>query len=153
MPQKPTTFQAPLARQNRMLAYYLQQMQQQQKLLRIVRAVLPSAWADKISYCLIKDKKLSIYTTSAAWASQLRFYDKIIRAQVGQERQQPIDTLQIKLLIETIGVTQSAALKARIPSASAIGQIRDNSLRVADPQLQQALLKLSATLARLSGNR
>lgn len=146
-----TSFNAPLSRQNRTITYYRQQIEQQKRLLQHIQAALPPTLAKQLRHCLIKDKKLLLYTDSAIWASQLRFYNKIILASVSRPSRETIETVQIRIITESTGLNLQAARKARIPSAATIAIIRNDSLGVADNQLQQALLKLSATLERLSG--
>ncbi len=153
MQKKSISFYAPLSCQNRIINYYYQQIQQQQQILQHIQAVLPVALAKQTRHCLIKDKKLTIYTDSAIWATQLRFYSKIILANIAQQSCEPVDTIQIKIITESTGVSLQVARPAKIPSAATIDIMRNDSLNVSDNQLQQALLKLSSTLQRLSGKR
>jgi len=108
---------------------------------------LPADLAEHIYCCLIKDNKLLVYTDSAAWASQLRFYNAALLANIASSAA----TVQIKVMTQQVGyVARGAERKARLPCAEKIASIRNDSLTIADEPLQAALLKLSATLARLS---
>ncbi|MDP2903827.1 MAG: DUF721 domain-containing protein [Methylovulum sp.] len=151
MLKKSSPFNAPLSCQNKTIAYYHQQIQQQKRILQHIQAVLPDTLAKQTRHCLIKDKKLLIYTDSAIWATQLRFYSTIILAGITQQSPEPVETIQIKIVTESTGVSPTTTRKAKIPSATTIEAMRNDSLIVRDHQLQQALLKLSATLQRLSG--
>ncbi len=144
------SFKLSLACENRTIAYFYSQLEQQKKLLHHLQAVLPEALAAQVRHCLVKDHKLLVYTDSAVWASQLRFYNKIILASVAPLSKQSVDTLQIKIMESLTGGGRPSR-KANIPSASTIAVIRTSGLTVSDNQLKQAMLKLSATLERLSG--
>lgn len=150
MPQKPPTFKLSLSFQNRTMAYLYSQIEQQQRILQHIRAVLPEALAKQARHCLIRDKKLLIYTDSAAWASQLRFYNSAILAAIAPLTRTPVEIMQIKIITGQTGLILGPQRKAKIPSVEKIEIIRNDSLTVADNQLRLALLKLSATLERLS---
>jgi len=150
MPKKPTSFNAPLSCQNRTITYYYHQIERQKRILQHIQSVLPAALAKQARHCLIRDKTLLIYTDSAIWATQLRFYNKIILASIAQLSSEPVETIQIKIITESTGLSPQTARKARIPSAATIKIIRNDGLGVFDNQLKQALLKLSSTLERLS---
>jgi hypothetical protein len=151
MPQKPPSFKVSLSFQNRTMAYFYSQIEQQHRILQRIQAVLPGTLAKQIRHCLIRDKKLLIYMDSAAWASQLRFYKSAILAAISPLTRTPIETLQIKILAGQTGLILGSKRKAKIPSVEKIAIIRNNSLTVSDHQLKSALLKLSSTLEKLSG--
>jgi len=151
MPQKPPTFKASLSFQNRTMAYFYSQIEQQQLILHCIRAVLPESLAKQVRHCLIRDKKLLIYTDSATWASQLRFYNSAILAAIAPLTRTPVGIMQIKIIAGQTGLIPGTKRKAKIPSVEKIEIIRNDSLTVSDNQLRLALLKLSATLERLSG--
>lgn len=111
---------------------------------------MPAALAKQVRHCLVKDKKLLVYTDSAIWASQLRFYNKIMLVSVAQLSQESVETIQVKIITESTGLSVQAVSKARVPSAATIAIIRNDSLGVSDNQLKQALLNLSSTLERLA---
>ncbi len=144
------SFKPTLACQNRTIAYFYSQIEQQKKLLHRLQAILPEALSTQIRHCLVKGNKLVVYTDSAVWASQLRFYNKIILASVEPLSKQSVDTLQIKIMDSYGGRSRSPLRKANIPSADTIEIIRTSSLTVSDNQLKRAMLKLSATLERVS---
>ena len=151
MPQKPPSFKVSLSFQNRTMAYFYSQIEQQQQLLQRIQAVLPEALAKQARHCLIRDKKLLIYTDSAAWASQLRFYKSAILAAIVPLTRTPVELMQIKIIAGQTGLVLGSKRMAKIPSAEKIEVIRNHSLTVPDNQLRLALLRLSTTLERLSG--
>ena len=150
MPQKLPSFKASLSFQNRTMAYFYSQIQQQQQILQRIQAVLPVALAKQVRHCLIRDKKLLIYTDSATWASQLRFYNRSILGAIELFTRTPVEIMQIKIIGGQTGLLSGPKRKAKLPSVEKIEVIRNDSLTVSDNQLRLALLKLSTTLERLS---
>jgi hypothetical protein len=150
MPQKPPSFKVSLSFKNRTTAYFYSQIEQQQRILQRIQAVLPEALAKQARHCLVRDKKLLIYTDSAAWASQLRFYNSVILAAIMPLTRTPVEMLKIKIITGQTGLIMGSKRKAKIPSVEKIEFIRSHSLAVSDNQLRLALLKLSSTLERLS---
>jgi hypothetical protein len=152
MPPKSPSFKTSLTFQNRTLAYFYSQIEQQKRVLQRVQAVLPESLAKQVRYCLIKEKKLLLYTDSAAWASQLRFYSSAILAAIAPLTRTSLELMLVKIIAEQTGLVIRPLRKANIPSEEKIALIRNNGLTITDDQLKLALLKLSATLERLSGN-
>lgn len=150
MPQKPPSFKASLSFQNRTMAYFYSQIQQQHQILQRIQAVLPEALAKQVRHCLIRDKKLLIYMDSAAWASQLRFYNSVILAAIVPLTRTPVEIMNIKIIADQTGLILGPVRKAKLPSVEKIKIIRNHSLTVPDNQLRSALLKLSTTLERLA---
>ena len=150
MPQKLSSFKRSLSFQNRTMAFFYSQIEQQQRILQRIKAVLPEVLAKQVRHCLIRDKKLLIYTDSAAWASQLRFYKSTILASTVTLTRAPVEILQIKVIAGQTGLVLGPERKAKIPSIEKIEVIRNHSLTVSDNQLRFALLRLSTTLERLS---
>jgi hypothetical protein len=150
MPQKPPSFKASLSFQNRTMAYFYSQIQQQHLILQRIQAVLPEPLAKQVRHCLIRDKKLLIYTDSAAWASQLRFYNSAILAAIAPLTRTLVEIMQIKIIAGQTGLILLSKRKAKLPSLEKIENIRNHSLTVSDDQLRTALLKLSTTLERLT---
>jgi hypothetical protein len=150
MAQKPPSFKASLSFQNRTMVYFYSQIEQQQRILQRIQAALPEALAKHTRHCLIRDKKLLIYTNSAVWASQLRFYSSALLAAIVPLTRSPVETLQIKIITGQTGGGVASKRKAKLPSLEKIENIRNHSLTVSDNQLGVALLKLTKTLERLS---
>ena len=151
MAQKPSSFKTSLVFKNRTMAYFYSQIEQQQRILQMIRRVLPDNLAKQTKHCLIKERKLLIYTDSAVWATQLRFYNTTILASVTKNTA-PIESLQIKVISTQTGLASTLTRKALIPSTEKIEALKNNSLSIEDNQLRLALLKLSTTLERLSNN-
>jgi len=152
MPKKPPAFKTSLSFQNRTIAYYYSQIEQQKRVLQCIQAVLPETLAKQAKHCLIKDKRLLIYTDSAVWASQLRFYNSAILAAIPPLTRTSVEIMQVRIIAERTGHNLISVRKANIPSEEKIAIIRNDSLYINDDQLKLALLRLSATLERHSGN-
>lgn len=141
---KEITYKPLLACNNQVTTYFQRRIAQQQQVLKTVQALLPESLAKQVRYCLVKDKKLLVYTDSAIWASQLRFYQVMMQAAV-----ESAQTVQIKIIADPVRVPQTER-KALLPSAEKIAQLHQDSLIIADESLRIAMLKLSTTLERLS---
>ncbi len=134
---------------NRILANYQQKIKQQQYLLNIVKDSLPKALTDHVLYCVVSAEKLLIYTNSAAWSSQLRFYQQSILSAIINSKSVSIKVVQIKIMIQNNSTTKKT-LKKSIPSKSNIKLLHHCGKSVNDQKLKQALLNLSQTLNKLS---
>ncbi|MGZ4981909.1 MAG: DciA family protein [Methylobacter sp.] len=157
MTKKLTSFKAALSFPNGTIAYYCSQIEQQKQVLQRIHEVLPIAIAEHALHCVVNGRKLLIYTDTAAWASQLRFYNRVILAAIAPVTRESVSIMQIKIRMEPPlterkqGVGASLpSRKPNIPSAEKIEFIHNHSLTVSDEQLKQALLRLSATLEKLS---
>ncbi len=150
MATKPTSFKAALSFPNRTLAHFYSQIDQQKQVLKRIHAVLPVAIARHALHCVVNGKKLLVYTDTAAWASQLRFYNTAILAAIAPATKESISIMQIKIRVETLHATSLPGRTPIIPSAEKIELIHSHSLTVSDQQLKLALLRLSTTLAKLS---
>jgi len=164
--KKITSFKAALSFPNRTIAHFYSQIEQQKQVLQCIHAILPTEAAKHALHCVVSGKKLLVYTDTAAWASQLRFYNQAILAAIAPVTRESISIMQIKVRVETLPAgrnkevvrdealqTTSPGRKPNIPSAEKIELIRHHSLTVSDEQLKQSLQRLSATLEKLSKRR
>ena len=150
IPKHPSSFKVSMSFQNRTIQYFYSQIEQHQRLLDVIKKSLPNALAKQTRHCLIKDEKLIIYTNSATWGSQLRFYkEKILTSIIGLTKS-PVETIQIKVITYHTGLALTNVRKAKLPSIENIEVIRNNGQTISDNQLKRALLNLSKTLTRLS---
>ena len=158
---KRTSFKAALSFPNRTIAHLYSRIEQQKQVLQRIHEVLPVTIAKHALHCVINGKKLLVYTDTAAWASQLRFYNSAMLAAIAPITRESVSIMQIKVRLETSStgrkegglasaeVSQSGR-KPIIPSAEKIELIRQHSLSVSDEQLKLSLLRLSTTLTKLS---
>jgi len=150
MAKKITSFKAALSFKNRTIAHFYSQIEQQKQVLLRIHDVLPAAIAKHALHCVISGKKLLVYTDTAAWASQLRFYNSAILAAIAPVTRESVSIMQIKIRVEPLQATALPGRKPIIPSAEKIAFIHNHSLTVPDEQLKRSLLRLSTTLAKLS---
>ena len=133
------------------MALIYSRIEQQTRVLQQIQSVLPDNLKCHARHCVINNKKLLIYTDSAAWASQLRFYNQAILAAIAPMTKETVGIMQIKLLAMQSPAGLKTKRKAQVPSLEKINIIRNQGLSISDQQLKQALLRLSATLERQSG--
>jgi hypothetical protein len=149
MAQNARTLKAVLSYPNKTIALLCLQINQQLAILEHIKAVLPKELADHALHCVFNNKKLLIYTDSAIWASQLRFYGNTILTAIESINSDTVSALQIKV----INVSETANTRKKriavIPSQTVADDINSYSLTITDSQLKQSLDKLSSTLARL----
>lgn len=147
MIRKSTTFKSAISFPNRTIAHLYSQIDQQKRVLQCIHEVLPAALAKHVRHCVVKGKKLLVYTDTAAWASQLRFYNSAILAAIAPVTRETISMMQVKVRAEALQATPQGR-KPNIPSAEQIEYIQNQSLTIADEQLRLALQKLSNTLEK-----
>jgi hypothetical protein len=162
MTKKFTPFKAALSFPNGTIAYYCSQIERQKQVLQRIHAVLPLSIAEHALHCVVNGKKLLLYTDTAAWASQLRFYNRAILDAIAPLTRESVSIMQIRVRAETSPAerkreagdeafqTMPPGRKPNIPSAEKIAFIHSHSLTVSDERLKAALLRLSATLEKLS---
>jgi hypothetical protein len=149
MAQKIPLLKPVLAYPNRVIAQLCQQINQQRAILEQVKSVLPKELASHALHCVCNNKKLFVYTDSASWASQLRFHSSAMLAACGQAAATSASVLQVKVMNPPAFAVPNPKFQPTIPSNIVADEIRHQSLMVSDPQLSEALARLSATLARL----
>lgn len=136
-------FQTPWQYENKVLRYYQQQLQEQAKLLASVKTALPAQLVSAALYCVASGDKLIVYTDSAAWASQLRFYSPQILASAGGRG---FATVKVKIITKTAPVPPSPI---KIPSKQTVTLLATQAQNQRDSHLQSALARLASTLRKL----
>ncbi|WP_019866905.1 DciA family protein [Methylovulum miyakonense] len=149
MPKKP--FHIPLAFQNRILGFFHSQIEQQKRILQHVRRGLPENLAKHACHCLISGNSLVVYTDSAMWASQLRFYTQAMLANIEPLTRGGVQKVQIKIMTVNTGAVSQPVFKAKIPSAATLDMMQKQSLSIRDGELRLALQRLNSTLKKLAG--
>ncbi len=134
---------------NKSLTLLIRQVSEQLSVLKQIKAVLPAHLANHALHCVINNNKLVIFTDSAAWASQLRFYDSVMLGVISKIAvTKAVTSLKVKVTIST-PEGNSPKKTAIIPSQTVVDELHAYSYSTADPQLKDALGRLSTTLARL----
>jgi hypothetical protein len=146
---KPASFKRAFKFTNRSFDQLDCKITQQKDLLQSVRKVLPGDLANHVHHSLLSGDKLLIYTDSAAWATQLRFYrQKLITAAEALSKNAAAN-VQIKILTQQTGPSLQQAGAAIIPSTESREAIRSLCRADPDSELAHALLKLVNTLDRI----
>jgi hypothetical protein len=150
MTQKRQTLKPVLAYPNKSIAQLHLQINQQLTILGQIKSVLPTELQVHVLHSVLNGKKLLIYTDSANWATQLRFYGETMLAAFKSNCSTTATVLQVKIINDAATTKVIPKNKPTIPSQRISYEIRKLSLVTADSQLKQALSKLSSTLARLN---
>jgi len=116
-----------------------------QKILKIILSVSPAQIQPHIKDCVINHNKLLIYVSSAAWASQLRFFHSQIKEAVNSQSNEKIEQIRIRILSPP-PYEKIKKVKKLIPSTENIDLLRNNATSTTEGKLKSALLKLSHTL-------
>jgi len=151
MAKQKADFKTLLDYPSKTLSGLLGQVQRQKQLLAHVCRGLPELLASHIVHGLISDNRLLIYTDSAVWATQLRFYAAMMKQAAEDFSGKPIESVRIKIVADSVGISEKKPGKLNVPSLATIAILQSDSLHIADENLQHALQKLSLTLKRLAG--
>jgi|LakMenEpi03Aug12_release.lakeMendotaPanAssembly.Ray.scaffolds.fasta_scaffold16499_7 hypothetical protein len=143
---KKSVFKSALDFDGRQMAVCLAMIAEQNKLLAIVKTALPIEIAKSVSHCVRSKQRLLLYTESASWASQLRFYHQAILNKLAETEYKNIQGLQVKIQPKTI--EQKTGRLLLIPSAKNIRMIQEQVKDQEQDVLSQALLRLSNTLEK-----
>lgn len=147
------SFYIPLAFPNRLFGYFHSQIEQQRRVLQQVRRGLPDNLAKHACHCLISRNTLVVYTDSAMWASQLRFYQQAMLKNAAALTREPIAKVQVKIITVTTGITLRPEPSVKIPSASTVEMMEKQSQSIRDDNLKLALQRLNSTLKKLADGK
>lgn len=143
---KKSGFKSALDFNGRQMAVCLAMIAEQNKLLAIVKTALPDNIAKSVIHCVKSKQRLLLYTESASWASQLRFFHQAILNKLAETEYKNIQTLQVK--IQAKPIEQKTGSLLLIPSAKNIRMIQAQVNEHDEDELNQALLRLSNTLEK-----
>ena len=131
----------------RQLAVCMEIIAEQKSLLTIVKNALPAEIADHVQHCVRSGNRLLIYTETASWGSQIRFFNINILNNIAESGQKNISSLQVRIGPQL--AQQQSSRTPRLPSAENIGLIRDQLKdHENDDVLKQALSRLTRTLEK-----
>lgn len=145
MVNKNSFFKAALSYDKKIISSYKYQIDLQSKLLQKIKLKIPQELSSHLLYCVISDKKVSLYTDSAVWSSQLRFYHQIALQAAQDSNLGSFETLQVKIIpkvkekVDKIKIT-------KLPSNKNIASILSQAENLTDLKLKNALVKLGETL-------
>ncbi len=148
MPVKNSFFKSVLGYEGKTLATYKYQLAIQNELLNVVKSALPNHLSSHALYCVATGKKITLYTDSATWSSQLRFYHQSILRALSTSNNRVFEALQIKIIPQSIERKQKKTLMS--PSRENIDLILSQAEHQTDKKLKAALLKLGRTFKKLT---
>ena len=141
-------FKPALSYPNRTTVSIITRVDLHRKILAVIRAVLPESLANHALYCVLENRKLLIYSQSAAWASQLRFYSPAMLAAVNAKTDVSVELIQVRILQQH--PVQLITEPKKIPAPETIESIQDRLISLPESKLKQSLLSLSETLRKLA---
>jgi len=153
MAYKKSSFKPSLGFEGKLLTLYKYQIETQAKLLIKIKAALPDHLSNHALYCVLSNKKLSLYTDSAIWSSQLRFYHQTILRSLLVSYSGTIETLQIKIIPQKTEQVAKQKQEKQLPSSENIEFILEQAGHQSDEKLKKALLNLGKTFQRKSKER
>lgn len=133
---------------NNQLNMCLDNIADQRKLLTIVKTALSTELAEHATHCVASGSLLLLYSDSASWASQIRFFNRRILDVLHAAGEQYIVRLQVRIVAPTAEPVRPKR-QALLPSPENIDLICRRAGQV-DDELEAALARLGATLARRS---
>ncbi len=146
MAYKNSTFKSSLSFDGKIFTLYKYQIATQAKLLKKIKSALPEHLSEHALYCVLTNKKLSLYTDSAIWSSQLRFYHSVILQSLLGSHTGVIETLQIKVTPPATAQKPEHKRQKKIPSSKNINFILDQAEHQSDETLRNSLLRLGKYL-------
>ena len=147
MPVKYNSFKSALDYKGKIFTTYKYQLEIQNELLKVVKSALPRHLTPHALYCVASGRKIILYTDSAIWSSQLRFYHQDILQALSASNNRLFEALQIKIIPQSIERKQEKIL--RPPSAKNVDLILSQAEHQSDEKLKAALLNLGRTLKKL----
>jgi hypothetical protein len=149
MAHKSPSLKPILSYPNRTIAQLSLQINRQLAILARIKAALPNELAIHVLHCVTNKNKLIVYTDSANWASQLRFYGKSVIDALEPYASIPATNLHFKIITVPTPPLISPKHRTITPSQAVALEIHNQSLSTTDPQLKAALKNLSSTLKKL----
>ncbi|MBS3953465.1 MAG: hypothetical protein KGZ88_10990 [Methylomicrobium sp.] len=144
------SFKTPLAFPNKTLAVIALHAKQQSIILNAIRARLPDELTCSIKYLAVSGSKLQVYTDNAANATKLRFHGPSLLVAASVAMHAKVLSLQIRIT-ETLRQEYPANKPGpKLPSMDVIKALRNNQASQSADPVNQALMRLSLTLEKLS---
>jgi len=119
---------------------------QQRMLQETICRSLPDHFSAHITNCIKKEKTIIIFTSSATWASQLRFLNQPIMAALRANGENDISETKIRVLPKSLS-PKPHKRPAKKLSATSLNIIHSNALALTNnSELASAFLRLHNTL-------
>jgi len=118
---------------------------QHDAILTIARQVLPASMSQQCLCCATQGSKLTLFVRTAAWATQIRYYNPAILEHLNRSSHSGFGKIQVRIP-PTDAMPDAAARKASRPSTATINAIQTCAQKCLSGKLQQSLLHLVDTL-------
>ena len=143
---KKSNFKTALDFEVRPLVKCLEKIAEQKQLLQFVRMALPISIAEHATHCVVNEARLLVYTDSAVWASQIRFYQEAIISKMHAKGWAKISRIQVKIIqsLERGYVPHTVQFPSNDTVTAILSQVDEKSNDVLD----LALTKLAKTLLK-----
>lgn len=143
---KKPAFKSALDFDGRPFAVCLEKIAEQKQYLHIVQSGLPAHIAEHAIHCVINNDRLLVYTDSAVWGSQIRFFQQAILQKILSSGQKQIVRVQIKVLPP---LSQAVIHRdVRLPSSETVSAILGQVNNKSNDVLDLALANLANTLKK-----
>lgn len=125
-----------------------QTLDKHQHILTIVKSVIPENLARQCLGCSVNQYQLTIFSHSAVWISQLRFYQsEILNAVNDSQSGFHFSTVKFRVMVTQTGASQATtSTRNSVPSDYIIDMIEDSAKHLTDQQLGEKLKRLAQTL-------
>lgn len=146
MTSKNSFFKPALSYEKTIMRGYQEQIKIQHELLTIIQSALPEHLCPHALYCVMTERKILLYTDSAIWSSQLRFYHQNILQKLAHSDYGVFEGVKIKIIPKESVREQNKYLLS--PSLENVELIFKQAENQVDNILKKALLKLGKTLKK-----
>lgn len=123
----------------------LNKKNQHDAILNITRQVLPATMRQQCLYCVTKGSKLTLFVSTAAWATQIRYYNPAILARLNRSSHSGFGKIQVRIL-PAVQLSATTPRTASRPNAATINDIQTCAENCLPGKLKQSLLRLTDTL-------
>jgi hypothetical protein len=118
---------------------------QHDAILAVTQQVLPASMGQQCVCCATQGSKLTLFVRTAAWATQIRYYNPAILEHLNRSSHSGFRKIQVRIL-PTDSMPDAAPRRALRPSTAAINDIQTCAQNCLSGKLQQSLLHLVDTL-------
>ena len=153
MAVKNDSFKSTLGFDGKVFTLYKYQIEIQAKLLKKIKHSLPDHLSAHALYCVLSNKKLSLYTDSATWSSQLRFYQQAILQSLLGSHEGIVETFQIKIIPQSVEQETVKKRVKKLPSQKNIDFILEQAKSQRDEGLRNSLLSLGRVFQKKTEER
>lgn len=146
MPKQPIKINQFLLQQ-RSMSQLLKKKAQHEVILKSIKDSLPPAMRLQCVTCVHQSHELILYVKTAAWATQIRYYEPLILKQLHSSTNTHFGKIQVRIQ-PSILLAKIEPKKASLPSLNTINAIQACAFDYPPGKLKQSLLRLIDVLKR-----